>query len=71
MLYSIYEIRRNENRPDEEELNKLEFALSMILFLSKDFEKSRSFAQGLIDKAEVSQNCKDLLKVILDNMEKH
>lgn len=69
-MHSIYEIRRSENRPDEQELNKIEFALSMILFLSKDFEKSRDFAQGLVEKPEVSQSCKDLLKIILDNIER-
>lgn len=39
VLYSVYEIRRNESTPDNEEINKIEHCLSMIHFLAKEYEK--------------------------------
>ena len=39
VLYSIYEIRRNETDPDNEELTKIEHSLSMIHFLAKEYDK--------------------------------
>ena len=70
VLHAIYEIRRNENRPDEDELNKMEHAMSMIYFLSKDYMKCKDFAHGLMDKPEVSQECKDQLKTLIEYMQR-
>lgn len=37
-LYSIYEIRKNENRPDINEINKIEYCLILIHFLTKEYD---------------------------------
>ena len=39
MLYSIYEIRKNESKPDEEEIVKIEHCLSMVHFFAKEYDK--------------------------------
>jgi len=66
VLHSIYELRRNENRPDEKEITKIEHALSMIHFLSKDFEKMDRFAKILMDKTELDKDITDQLKTMTD-----
>ncbi len=60
-MHSIYELRRNENRPDEEEVTKIEHSLSMIHFLSKDYEKMDRFTKILMDKPELNAEIKDQL----------
>jgi hypothetical protein len=38
VLYTIYEIRKNEMKPDIKEINRIEHGLSMIHFLGKDYK---------------------------------
>ena len=35
ILYSIYELRKNEQVPDMEEINRIEHSLAMLHFLAK------------------------------------
>lgn len=66
VLHAIYEIRRNENRPDEEEVNKIEHALGMIHFLSKNYEKFDHFTNILMSKTEISDDVKKQLNKIVE-----
>ena len=66
MLHAIYEIRRNENRPDGEEVNKIEHALGMIHFLSKNYEKFDHFTNILMSKTEISDDVKKQLNKIVE-----
>lgn len=66
VLHSVYEIRRNENRPDDEEIMKIEHGLSMIHFLSNDFEKVDRYTNILMEKPEVTDIIKTQLKRVID-----
>ena len=66
VLHSIYDMRRSENRPDEEEVNKLEHALTMIHFLSKDFDKVGRFSKTLMEKPDVTDDVKNQLTKVLN-----
>lgn len=65
VLYSIYELRKNETQPDKEEINKIEFCLAMIHFLSKDYEKTEYFSNILFGRDDVDQEIKKLLERII------
>ena len=41
ILYSIYELRKNEQVPDQLEINRVEHALAMLHFLAKEMDKVR------------------------------
>lgn len=66
VLHAIYEIRRNENKPDEAEINQIEHSLSMIHFLSNDLEKFQHFTNLLMSKPEVSEDVKAELQKVTD-----
>jgi len=69
VLYSIYELRKNETEPDMEEINKIEHCLAMIHFLSKDYEKVEFFANSLLERDEVDENTKTMLNRIISFMQ--
>ena len=52
ILYSIYELRKNEQVPDMEEINRIEHSLAMLHFLAKEMEKVSIISSQRIIKIE-------------------
>jgi hypothetical protein len=50
VLYTIYEIRKNEMKPDMKEISRIEHGLSMVHFLGKDYQNVTCFTSSLIPK---------------------
>ena len=65
VLYTIYEIRKNEMKKDEQEIIKIEHCLSMVHFLGKDYKNVDAYTESLMSKPDVSEAIKaDLNRVI-------
>ncbi|RNA03328.1 Zinc finger MYND domain-containing 12 [Brachionus plicatilis] len=64
VLYSIYEIRRNETSQDIAELTKIEHCLCMVHFLSKEYDKVRNYSDLLESKSDLDEIIKANLTLI-------
>ncbi|CAF0804158.1 unnamed protein product [Brachionus calyciflorus] len=65
VLYSIYEIRRNETTPDNQELTKIEHCLSMVHFLAKEYDKVQNYTDLLESKKDLDEILRSELQRVI------
>lgn len=65
VLYAIYDLRKNETEPDQDEINKIEHCLSMVHFLSKEFDKVEFYTDYLMQRENVDEDTKKMLNRVI------